>query len=454
MLLVITLKFLLICSTIVDYSCDGKIIQGDCSARSSVNISGSCPPWTYHHSPNSIDCECGSSLDNIIQCSNNGCVAIFSCHCISYNKEVNETVVGVCPYLCINGYYRDVPSKVEELDRECHKINRTGQMCGKCIEKYAPSVYSYSVECVDCSHYKYNWIRYILLAYGPLTLFYLVVALLKFSAMSGSLNTFIFTCQIITCPIVMSVLTTYVYSYSENDPVDHVNLKLISDVWVSLYGVWNLDFFRFVYKPFCLHPHLSTLQAISLDYIIAVYPLLLIFLTYLFVKLHDQYQLIQLVWKPVVWLFTKFNKDSRFKTSLIEVFGTFLLLSFVKIANTSINLLMPVKVYNASGHIIGVYTYYNGSLPYFRQDHLPYALLAIVMFVIFNFVPLLLLCLYPCRCFQSCLNCCRLNGQVLCIFMDAFQGCYKFEPYDCRYFSGFYPFLRVVFMLILSLIQI
>ena len=32
--------------------------------------------------------------------------------------------------------------------------------------------------------------------------------------------------------------------------------------------------------------------------------------------------------------------------------------------------------------------------------------------------------------------------------MDAFQGCYKFEPYDCRYFSGFYLFLRVAILVI------
>ena len=70
------------------------------------------------------------------------------------------------------------------------------------------------------------------------------------------------------------------------------------------------------------------------------------------------------------------------------------------------------------------------------------------MFTTFNLAPFLLLCLYPCRCFQSCLNCCRLNSQVLRTFMDAFQGCYKFEPYDYRYFSGFYLFLRVIILVI------
>ena len=111
---------------------------------------------------------------------------------------------------------------------------------------------------------------------------------------------------------------------------------------------------------------------------------------------------------------------------------------------------MPIQLYNVSGQIIGLYNvmYYNGSLEYLGYDHLPYAALAIFMFTTFNLMPFSLLYLYLYRCFQSCLNCCRLNGQVLRTFMDAFQGCYKFEPYDCRYWAAFYPFsVFVIFSL-------
>ena len=114
---------------------------------------------------------------------------------------------------------------------------------------------------------------------------------------------------------------------------------------------------------------------------------------------------------------------------------------------------MPVQVHNVSGQVVGLYTFYNGSLEYFGHDHLPYALLAMFMFITFNLVPFLLLCLYPCRCFQSCLNCCRLNSQVLRTFMDAFQGCYKFEPYDCRYWAAFYLFLRIAALAIFAATQ-
>ena len=64
------------------------------------------------------------------------------------------------------------------------------------------------------------------------------------------------------------------------------------------------------------------------------------------------------------------------------------------------------------------------------------------MALIFNVLPLFLLCVYPCHCFQRCLNRSGCTCRVLHVFMDMFQGIYKDEPLDCRYFAGFYLFLR------------
>ena len=402
-----------------------------------------CPLWKYKKTPDS-SCQCGSSIGQVVQCTNHS-VYIFTCHCMSYSEELGMDIMGSCPFLCENVYFIKVHPNLDYL---CNQINRTGQLCGKCSEGYAPAVYSYGSLCVQCTHYKHNWIKYVMVAYLPVTIFYIVVILFRFNAMSPFVVAYIFVSQIVSSPAFFSIFATFVY-FSEKHPVVGANLRLIGDLVSSIYSMWNLDFFRYVYQPFCLHPNMTTLQMISLDYAIAVYPLLLIFLTYAFVKIHDRFTIFQLLWKPVAWLMLKVN-DHNFgiKRTLIKAFGTFILLSYVKVFNTSVNILIPVQVYNASGIVVGAYTYYNGSLEYFGQDHLPYAFLAIFMFATFNLAPFLLLCLYPCRCFQSCLNCCQLNSQVLRTFMDAFQGCYKFEPYDCRYFSGFYLFLRVAILVI------
>ena len=373
----------------------------------------------------------------------NQCASLVATVCL-YSEDLGTVVMGSCPYLCENVYYIKIH---RNMDRICNQINRTGQLCGKCSIGYAPAAYSYGSQCINCTSYKHNWIKYVVIAYLPVTIFYVFVILFRFNAMSPSVIAYIFTSQIVCSPAFASIFATFVYS-EEKHPIVHIKLRLVGDFVSTFYGVWNLDFFRYVYMPFCLHPNMTTLQMISLDYAIAVYPLLLILLTYAFVKIHDRFAIVQLLWKPITWILLKINLEFGVKRTLIKAFGTFILLSYVKVLNTSVDILMPAQVYNASGIVVGAYAYYNGSLEYFGRDHLPYALLAVFMFVTFNLAPFLLLCLYPCRCCQSCLNCCLLNSQVLRTFMDAFQGCYKFEPYDCRYFSGFYLFLRVAILVI------
>lgn len=121
---------------------------------------------------------------------------------------------------------------------------------------------------------------------------------------------------------------------------------------------------------------------------------------------------------------------------------------------------MPVQVVNMTGHVLDTHTYYNGSVEYFGSEHMPYAILAICICVTVNIIPLVLLCVYPCQCFQSCLNYCRLiNFNLrLRIFVDIFQGHYKLKPFDCRYFSIFFLTLRIVglltFFLVFGLILI
>ena len=111
--------------------------------------------------------------------------------------------------------------------------------------------------------------------------------------------------------------------------------------------------------------------------------------------------------------------------SLVDAFATFLLLSYVKFLSVSFDILTPTTLWDKWGRHVGTVLYYDGSVNYFGTDHLPYAVLAMTVLLVFTVLPILLLCLYPCRCFQKFLNSCHLRSQALHTFMDAFQGCYK-----------------------------
>ena len=83
---------------------------------------------------------------------------------------------------------------------------------------------------------------------------------------------------------------------TESDPT---SFEIVVKIVIFMYGIWNLDFYRMDISPLCLHPRISALQVITLDYTIALYPLVLIFITYVLVQVHDQSTIVQYVWKPL-----------------------------------------------------------------------------------------------------------------------------------------------------------
>ena len=423
----------------------------------------SCPgPWSVFENTNgSTGCACGNPLEGIVHCDiSSHYIQLRPCYCMTpYAKDPNITVVGACLSTCF-GHYHYVPKNitVDELSYYvCITQNRhtkiklrhqDGQLCGKCIEGFAPPVYAYHQRCVNCSHNEYieNSVKYCIIAFLPLTVFFIVLVTLRISATSPSLNAFVLACQVLTSPLQVELILVHLSN------MDTKSLLTLTELIISLTSFWNLDFFRTLYPGLCLHPNMSTLQILALDYIIAAHPLFLIAVTYTLVELHDHNcKIVVLLWKPFLRCFARFRRQWDIRTSLIEAFATFLLLSYVKFLSVSLRFLLPVYVYNVHGESMEPYLYYDGTIEYLRKQHLPYAILAIVVLIIFNILPLLLLCLYPCHCFQRILNICRLRCQALHTFMDAFQGCYKNGTNgtrDCRHFSAVYLFVRIIFLVI------
>ena len=317
-------------------------------------------------------------------------------------------------------------------------------MCGRCEEGYAPPVYSYSLACVECSDYNYNWLKYAAAAFLPLTGFYILVVVFRISVTSEAMSAYVLVSQIIAAPVHLRLLAV------ERGSIQLP--ELFFKVFSSVNMLWNLDIFRSLYTPVCLHPNMSMLQGLALEYVTAVYPLLLIFITYFLVNLHDRFRVIVKLWAPFYRCFARLRTEWDIRSSLIEAFGTFILLSYVKILNVSFDILTPTVLYDVHGNRMpSLYLYYDGTYEYFGRNHMPYALLALFMFLVFNVLPLALLCVYPCQCFQRCLNLCRLQRHKLNTFIDTFVGCYRTEPRDCRYFAAFYLVLRIINLALFSI---
>ena len=124
----------------------------------------------------------------------------------------------------------------------------------------------------------------------------------------------------------------------------------------------------------------------------------------------------------------------------------------MKFFSVSLDLLAPVHLIDIDGKTYSqFYLYYDGTIAYLGKEHLPYAILAFSVILVVNILPLLLLCLYPYRKFQKCLNHHRLNCQALHTFMAAFQGCYKDgtnSSCDCRWFVTLHLMIRSIFVIV------
>ena len=216
-------------------------------------------------------------------------------------------------------------------------------------------------------------------------------------------------------------------------------------------AIWNLDYFQSLKLNICLD--LSTLQTLFLDYAIALYSLVLVIITYVLIELYGRGCKVIIWIRPFHRCCARFTRIMDIQSSIIKAFATLLLISYVKIMDSTLAILLPVQVYNVHQEVVGIYVFYDGCYKYFSKDHLPYAITAIIIFLVFVLSPLMLLFLYPMSCFQRCLSFCHLNNHILRTFVDAFQGHFKdgTEPgtRDCRWFAAVYFLGRIIVLYII-----
>ena len=400
-----------------------------------------CPPWYFYNHSTSA-CECRSS-GRLVHCDPSlDYVLVLNGYCMTYdNSDTGTVLVSACPYNFFNitsgpylSNYHQLPLNSSELnDAMCGHFNREGQLCGQCKEGYYSPAYSYDLQCRNCTYTSYNWAKYIFVAFGPLTVFLFLIFLFRISVTSPPLVAFVLLCQISTAP----VLVRFLLAATEGNFTANTLARIIT----SLYGIWNLDFFRTLLPSICLE--LTTLQILALDYVIAFYPLIVTAVIYIIIELYErEYRLIRWLWRPFQRCCVRFRRQWDVRTSIIDVFATFLFLSIIKFLNTSYDILAPTFPHTQRGeYSVTAYLYYNPTVEYFGKEHLPYVILALcIQFIVF-ILPLVLLILYPCQCFQRCLTHFQLHSHALRTFMDAFQGCLKDGTdgtRDCRYFSAVY----------------
>ena len=406
-----------------------------------------CPTWFVPQSSHTDDCKCGAQISAVVKCyehSNQSMVRLGLC--MTYSNSTDVQVVGGCPYNSLKADFQELyvklPQNVSLLNEFiCGALDRTGTLCSHCKEGLGIPVFSYTLHCLPCLESLSGWVLYIFLAVFPTTIFFLIVIIFKIRVTSAPMNAFIFACQVVSNLTNSQLINASPF------------VQVMAIVLSTIYGFWNLDFFRFVIPSFCVSERLTPIQVLALEYIVAFYPLLLIATTYIGVELYAR------DWKLIVWLWRPFSmclafvlRGNEINFSLVHAFASFLLLSFAKILFVSFQLLSTTTLYDSEGQRVGpTMVYYDASIGYFSVQHLPFALLAIFVLCVFVVFPALVLLLYPTRIFQRSLGCWRVKWHVLHAFADTFNGYYKNGTEgtrDYRFFAGLYIMFRLLPLLL------
>ena len=409
-----------------------------------------CPLW---HVKTVNMCNCGASLFNIVHCHGTESVTVGLGNCMTWDNVSQKAVLHRCPLSGKQTCYHyelygaiKIPTNISGVELNnitCKIYNRQGIHCEHCRNGYGPAPFSDGFTCADCSKHRHLWILNLLFQLSMVTIMYLFIVLFQIKGTSSPLNVIITYSQLCVCPFTVSAGM-------------HVRMNCflgptLTIVGMTIIGVTNLDFFRFVIPPMCISTSLKSINVHILDYIIAFYPIVLTFIIYTFIVLHDRNCRIAVYLTiPVKMLFRLFNRNWNPKTTILNTCITFILIAYSKFLFTSINLLFGVKTYSSDGKVVPNSTVllYDPTIKFFDSQHIPYAVFALFIIVVFVLLPPLLLLLYPTRLFRKCLNCCGFRRwDILQVVVDIFQGWYKDGTegtQDFRAVSTLYFVLRIV----------
>ena len=413
-----------------------------------------CPPWFFYNTTRKT-CECYSSpsIDHIVKCNEKEALLKLG-YCMTYEEE-SGFHVGICKNVEINSLeittdnYIRLPNNVSDLnDYMCGPMNRQGPVCSQCADGFGLAVFSIGHPCANCTGVWYGVPLYLLIEFVPITVFYFIFKFFHINITSAPMVAFVFFSQIAVSTFSTMVSNRLIFSSTI--------IYNFLNILVSFYGIWNLDFFRFIIPPFCVSPQIKLIHINFLYFISAFYPLCLIAISWMAIHLYSQN------FKPVIWLWNKlkqifchcacFNIKQDATKTMIDVFATFFLLSYAKLVFASLRTLyygISLNLNNISLHE-SFHVYSDPSMMYFGKEHLPFAITSIFIFLFVVLPVPLLLALYPIRSIRTVLFMCPIGSRTIAainIFVQKFYSCYRDKTEgrrDMRSLVSIYFFLRLM----------
>lgn len=440
--------------------------------------------YTYKSGENSTTskCKCGKQLCSehsyagsckISEFTGEVDVSIHIGYCMTYDEQANTTYMGACPYnnlplhynlttrtvglphdaLLLNNFMCNSSNVRHHYFIACGQQRRQGLLCSRCEEGLGPAVMSYTHPCVECQ--RYGWPLYLALSFVTTTILCFLVILLRINVLSPPLNAAVLMCQVV-CFLVNLEPCSFSFYVSV-----HRASKLVLPI-LTLYGFFNMDFFVYIVPPFCISSSMSIFTVVSLDYIVALYPLILAISIYILIEIRDRGWCRPCIrfcfYWPLQRFIVRFRNSWDIKGSLITAFATLYVLSFTKVVTTSVGLILTTKLSDSCGqYYYRPRWYYNASCTLFHTCHRPYAYLMFVILSTVIFLPSLYIFLYPCKLLHKCtiinLRIVQLPHEIAKVFYQSFKDGTQEGTIDCRWFAGIYLLIRLTIAISASFIS-
>ena len=414
-----------------------------------------CPPGFVYNSKDDI-CACLTNHEHenpvIPGCEQTVFQAFFNpFYWIGYRSDdAIDLLVAPCPYqYCYEDLYISGNVLLPEIANKtildkfvCGSSNRTGTLCGKCVDGYSVTLNSPTFACNKCDDEYKLGVLYLFLSYIlPVTVLFVLIMTYDIRITTGPIGSFIFFSQIISSEFHYILI----YSINANNPTT-LN---IFNAMLGIYSISNLDFFNHDIFKYCIFQGSGTIDIVAFELLLSLYPVLLIISYALIRKYYYACK------QP--WCFRKFSFSNK---SITHAISAFLVICFAKINLQAFTILIPADIadINDMDDSYKKVVYLQGDLEYFKEmPHTLYALGAILFIIIVIGIPMVILLLHPLlmqivvyfRWGESkpvlFINKCLMIHRLKPV-LDAFQGNYKD---NLQFFAGLQIFFyRTLFFMI------
>ena len=366
-----------------------------------------CPPG-YWINENSGECECSETSfgGNVIHCESNFTAMIRKGYWIGmYEKD--KPVVGKCRFCAANlnqrhGGFIPLPKSYDDINDVLCGGQKGDVLCTRCLNNGSFALTVISYKCIDCSSKKssYTWLYFMLTQFLPVIILVSILFFTNFPLVSGYLNGAIFFSQSITVALDISgdgEIPLSNVTRSEN------TVEVLLEIYNVLYDVWNLNFIEPI--KFCLLPHMSMNMIFVWQYIVALSPMLIVLIIYIYYRLDERTTLTVKLWRYLCFLQIcrrieskwKHKVENRaqinYKERFRNIIASCILLSYTRCALNTCYILNGTPLYNSNNTHLATVPIFDGSTKFGHGHHIIYMSIAIGIAVFFLIpVPFILFC--------------------------------------------------------------